>query len=84
MRRLAFAAFALLFAAPACAQSYPDHPIRIIVPTPAGGPVDVIARLVAAALPASLGQSVVVENKPGAGNNIGSKIAAEAPPDATR
>ncbi len=81
MRRLAFAAFALLFAAPACAQSYPDHPIRIIVPTPAGGPVDVIARLVAAALPASLGQSVVVENKPGAGNIIGSKIAAEAPPD---
>ncbi len=81
MRRLAFAAFVLLFAAPAFAQSYPDHPIRLIVPTPAGGPVDVMARLVAAALPASLGQNVVVENKPGAGNIIGSKIAADAAPD---
>jgi tripartite-type tricarboxylate transporter receptor subunit TctC len=74
-------AFALLSAVPALAQSYPDHPIRIIVPTPAGGPVDVMARLVAAALPASLGQSVFVENKPGAGNIIGSKIAADAAPD---
>ena len=81
MRRLALAAFVLLLAAPAFAQSYPDRPIRIIVPTPAGGPVDVMARLVAAALPASLGQNVVVENKPGAGNIIGSKIAAEAAPD---
>jgi tripartite-type tricarboxylate transporter receptor subunit TctC len=81
MRRLMLVAFALLSAVPALAQSYPDHPIRIIVPTPAGGPVDVMARLVAAALPASLGQSVFVENKPGAGNIIGSKIAADAAPD---
>ena len=81
MRRLALAAFALLLAAPAFAQSYPDRPVRIIVPTPAGGPVDVMARLVAAALPESLGQNVVIENKPGAGNIIGSKIAAEAVPD---
>ena len=51
------------------------------MPTPAGGPVDVMARLVAAALPANLGQNVVIENKPGAGNIIGSKIAADAPPD---
>jgi tripartite-type tricarboxylate transporter receptor subunit TctC len=43
MRRFVFAAFALLFAAPAFAQSYPDRPVRIIVPTPAGGPVDVMA-----------------------------------------
>ena len=81
MRRLALAAFALLIAAPAFAQSYPDRPVRIIVPTPAGGPVDVMARLVAAALPESLGQNVVIENKPGAGNIIGSKIAADATPD---
>jgi tripartite-type tricarboxylate transporter receptor subunit TctC len=81
MRRFMLVAFALLCAAPVVAQSYPDHPIRIIVPTPAGGPVDVMARLVAAALPASLGQSVFVENKPGAGNIIGSKIAADAAPD---
>ncbi len=81
MRRLMLAVFALLVAAPAWAQSYPDRPVRIIVPTPAGGPVDVMARLVAAALPASLGQNVIIENKPGAGNIIGSKIAADSLPD---
>jgi tripartite-type tricarboxylate transporter receptor subunit TctC len=81
MRRFVLAAFALLFAAPAFAQSYPDRPVRIIVPTPAGGPVDVMARLVAAALPATLGQNVIVENKPGAGNTLGSRVAAEAAPD---
>ena len=78
MRRFVLAVFATLLAAPAFAQSYPDHPIRIIVPTPAGGPVDVMARLVAAALPAKLGQNVVIENKPGAGNIIGSKIGPRA------
>ncbi|HSP51160.1 MAG TPA: tripartite tricarboxylate transporter substrate binding protein [Pseudolabrys sp.] len=81
MRRLALVTFALLSAAPALAQAYPDRPIRIIVPTPAGGPVDVMARLVAGALLASLGQNVIVENKPGAGNTLGSRLAAEAAPD---
>jgi len=81
MRRFVFAAFALLFVAPAFAQSYPDRPVRIIVPTPAGGPVDVMARLLAAALPANLGQNVIVENKPGAGNTLGSRLAAEAVPN---
>jgi tripartite-type tricarboxylate transporter receptor subunit TctC len=81
MRRLLLVGFALLAAAPALAQSYPDRPIRIIVPTPAGGPVDVMARLVAAALPATLGQNVIIENKPGAGNTIGSRLVAEATPD---
>ena len=81
MRRLTLPALAILLAAPASAQTYPDHPIRIIVPTPAGGPVDVMARLVASALPVALGQNIVVENKPGAGNIIGSKIAADAAPD---
>jgi tripartite-type tricarboxylate transporter receptor subunit TctC len=81
MRRLVFAAFALFLAAPALAQNYPDRPVRIIVPTPAGGPVDVMARLIAAALPASLGQNVIVENKPGAGNTLGSRFVAEAAPD---
>jgi tripartite-type tricarboxylate transporter receptor subunit TctC len=82
MRRVALAAFALLaFAAAALADTYPSRPIKIIVPTPPGGPVDVMARLLANALPAELGQSVVVENKPGAGNIIGSKIAADAAPD---
>lgn len=81
MRRLLLAALMSFAAASAGAQGYPDHPLRIIVPTPPGGPVDVVARLVAAALPAALGQNVVVENKPGAGNIIGSKLAAEAAPD---
>ncbi len=82
MRRVALAAFALLaFAASAFAETYPSRPIKVIVPTPPGGPVDVMARLLANALPAELGQSVVVENKPGAGNIIGSKMAADAPPN---
>jgi tripartite-type tricarboxylate transporter receptor subunit TctC len=81
MRRVFALVIALLSAAPAFAQSYPDRPIRIIVPTPAGGPVDVMARLIAGALPASLRQNVFVENKPGAGNTLGSRLAAEAAPD---
>jgi tripartite-type tricarboxylate transporter receptor subunit TctC len=81
MRRVIVAAIALLWAASAFAQNYPNHPIRIIVPTPAGGPVDIMARLLGNALPATLGQNVFVENKPGAGNTIGSKQAAAADPD---
>jgi len=81
MRRILLAAAALLLAAPAFAQIYPDRPVRIIVPTPAGGPVDVMARLIAAGLPATLGQSVFVENKAGAGNTLGSRQAASADPD---
>jgi tripartite-type tricarboxylate transporter receptor subunit TctC len=65
----------------ATAQDYPDRPVKIIVPTPPGGPVDVIARLTANALQTSLGKAFVVENRPGAGNTIGSKDAAEATPD---
>ena len=81
MGRLAAAALALLFATAVSAETYPSRPIKIIVPTPAGGPVDVMARLLASALPGALGQNVVVENKPGAGNTIGSKLAASADPD---
>ena len=77
---LALAA-ALLAALPAIAQPYPSRPIKIIVPTPAGGPVDVMARLLANALPPVLGQNVIVENRAGAGNTLGSKVAAAADPD---
>ncbi|HET9175127.1 MAG TPA: tripartite tricarboxylate transporter substrate binding protein [Pseudolabrys sp.] len=80
MRRTVLAA-AMLWAAYAFAQEYPSRPIRIIVPTPAGGPVDVMARVLANALPAILGQTVFIENKPGAGNTIGSRQAAAADPD---
>jgi tripartite-type tricarboxylate transporter receptor subunit TctC len=81
MRHLVALGLALLWADCALAQPYPNHPIRIIVPTPAGGPVDVMARLIGNALPATLGQSVIVENRPGAGNTIGSRAAATADPD---
>lgn len=83
MRRaiLATATLTLIWTACALAQDYPNRPIRVIVPTPAGGPVDVMARVLANALPAVLGQNVFIENKPGAGNTTGSRQAAAADPD---
>jgi tripartite-type tricarboxylate transporter receptor subunit TctC len=66
---------------PARAQAYPAHPIKIIVPTPAGGPVDTMARVLVNALPAAIGQPAIIENRAGAGNTIGSKAAAIADPD---
>jgi len=63
------------------AQDYPSRPVKIIVPTPPGGPVDVVGRLTANYLQTTLGQALVVENRAGAGNTIGSKDAAEATPD---
>jgi tripartite-type tricarboxylate transporter receptor subunit TctC len=66
---------------PAAAQTYPNHPIRIIVPTVAGGTVDVITRIVANALTGPLGGSVVVDNRSGAGNTLGSREAARADAD---
>ena len=81
-RILSAAAVALgLGFGPLHAQSYPDRPVKIIVPTPAGGPVDVIARLVGNYLSSAMGQAVVIDNRPGAGNTIGSKEAAQAEPD---
>jgi tripartite-type tricarboxylate transporter receptor subunit TctC len=66
---------------PSRAQDYPDRPVHVIVPTPPGGPVDVIARITANYLQNTLGKGFVVENRAGAGNTIGSKDAAEATPD---
>jgi tripartite-type tricarboxylate transporter receptor subunit TctC len=77
----AVALLGLLAATTADAQPYPNRPVRIIVPTPAGGPVDVMARLLANALPAFIGQNAIVENRAGAGNTLGSKVAAAADPD---
>jgi tripartite-type tricarboxylate transporter receptor subunit TctC len=65
----------------ALAQTYPTRSIRIVVPATPGGAIDVIARLVADKLTAALGQSVVVENKPGASNNLGTDAVAKSPPD---
>jgi tripartite-type tricarboxylate transporter receptor subunit TctC len=79
--RAALGVLGVLAAMPATAQPYPNRPVRIIVPTPAGGPVDVMARLLANALPPLIGQNVIVENRAGAGNTLGSKVAAAADPD---
>ena len=67
-------------AAPAAAQPYPSRPIKLIVPFPPGGPVDVMGRLVADRLSQDVG-TVVVDNRPGAGGTIGSRAAAAAEPD---
>ena len=63
------------------AQSYPSKPIRLIVPFPAGGATDLFARSLSQKLGERLGQSVVVDNKPGAGGTLGSDLAAKAPAD---
>jgi tripartite-type tricarboxylate transporter receptor subunit TctC len=68
-------------AAPAQAQSYPVRPVRLIVPFPAGGPVDVMGRLIAQYLSATLGQQVLVDNRPGAGSTLAGREAARAEPD---
>ena len=65
----------------AVAQPYPERPVRIISPFPAGGSVDFVARLVAAKVTEFLGQQVVVENRSGASGNIGTEIVARAAPD---
>ena len=75
---LGLAAFALDSAR---AQSYPSKPVRLIVPFAAGGPIDVMGRLVAQWLSSTLGQQVVVDNRPGAGGAIGTRAATAAEPD---
>ena len=71
----------LLCTASAQAQSYPTRSIKIVVPATPGGAIDVIARLLGDKLTASMGQPVVVENKPGASNNLGTDYVAKSPPD---
>jgi tripartite-type tricarboxylate transporter receptor subunit TctC len=63
------------------AENYPSKPIKLIVPFPAGGTTDILARAVGAELSKAWGQQVIIDNRPGAGGNIGSEIVAKSPPD---
>jgi len=79
--RLAGLAATSSFALPALAQSWPARPIRLIVPFPAGGSTDIIARIMAQWVSARLGQQMIVENKPGGGTNIAAQFVVNAAPD---
>jgi tripartite-type tricarboxylate transporter receptor subunit TctC len=79
--RIVIVVLALVGAAPAVAAGYPDHPVRMIVPFTPAGATDLLARLVGERLGAKLGQSVVIDNRAGAGGNVGAEIAAHATPD---
>lgn len=78
---LALLAVAAGAAAPVFAQDYPTRAVRIVVPFTPGGGTDVVARLLAQKLTASMGQQVVVDNRPGAGGNLGAELVAKAPAD---
>jgi tripartite-type tricarboxylate transporter receptor subunit TctC len=71
----------ILLALPAAAAEFPTRPVKIVVPAAAGGPTHVTAQLLAEKMQASLGQPVVVETHPGAGNNIGAEYVAKSEPD---
>lgn len=71
----------IALAGPASAQDYPNHPVRWVVGYPAGGTTDILARVVGQRLSEKLGQQFVIENKPGAGNNIATESVVNAAPD---
>jgi tripartite-type tricarboxylate transporter receptor subunit TctC len=79
--RVAVALAALVAAGSVLAQTYPERPVKIVVPFAAAGPTDVIARVLADKLSISLGKQFYVENRPGAGGNTGTGQVAQAPPD---
>lgn len=81
VRALAAGAVLVLGALHANAQEYPAHPVRVIVPFAAGGPADVYARFIANKLQETLGQTFIVDNRPGAGSIIGTDAVAKAAPD---
>ena len=80
MRVAAFAAFAFAIVTPAAsqAQNYPSKPVRMIVPSSPGGGTDIVGRILAQRMQEKLGQSVVVENRPGAGGILGNDVVARA------
>ena len=86
-RRLAVPFFAVIIAAGATPlanaadEAYPSKPIRLVVPFPAGGPLDVVARAIGQKLTDAWGQPVIIDNRPGAGGNIGADLVAKSAPD---
>ena len=80
-RLLAAVALALAVVTPAHSQTWPAKPVRIIVPFPAGGTTDIVARSIGVELQRMWQQPVVIENRPGAGGNIGADLVAKSPPD---
>jgi tripartite-type tricarboxylate transporter receptor subunit TctC len=82
MRRAATAlALAFLAVSTAAAQNFPTRPIRLVVPYPPGGNIDISARVISPGMGEALGQTIVVDNRAGAGGNIGATVAAKAPAD---
>src|SRR5580698_2000499 len=84
MRMLRWFLVALAGVVPPCAalaQGFPDHAIKLILPFPAGGPTDIVARVVAQRMGEILGQAVVVDNRGGAGGVVGTDAVAKAKPD---
>jgi tripartite-type tricarboxylate transporter receptor subunit TctC len=75
------AAALLAASAGASAQSYPERPVRVLIAFPAGGTIDTLGRIIAQKLTEAWGQNVVIENRPGAGGNIGAAAAAKSAPD---
>jgi tripartite-type tricarboxylate transporter receptor subunit TctC len=84
MLRSLTAVFALAFACPAAAQTWPSQPIRLIAPFPPGGSVDITARLIAEPLAGQLGVRIIVDNRSGASGNIGMEAAARPALDLAR
>src|SRR5882757_2795684 len=81
LARIVLAVALVVPATAASAQTYPNQPVRMIVPFIAGSPNDVVARLLAQQLTTRLGQNVIIDNRPGAGTNAGTKAAASAEPN---
>ena len=81
MRKMFIFALAALLSAPVLAQPYPNKPIKVVVPSPPGGPPDLLFRMIAPRMQAALGQPVVVDNRPGAGGIVGTAFVAKTPAD---